>query len=106
MKTAAISTQLRATQIDRVWAAGYDGRGVGIAVLDSGPIQHPDLAHRVRDYHDSTGLADGSEPPAEHAVAVAVMAAGVPLRLLDTPLERWSLEQMLAERSRTKAPNP
>jgi serine protease AprX len=76
MKIAAISTQLKAIQIDRVWEAGYDGRGVGIAVLDSGRIEHPDLAHRVRDYHDSTSPTDFSEKPAEHAVAVGVMAAG------------------------------
>lgn len=58
------------------WAAGYDGTGVKIAVLDSGiDTTHPDLAGKViaeRNFSDSSGTGDVQG----HGTHVASTAAG------------------------------
>ncbi|MBV1936875.1 S8 family serine peptidase [Streptomyces sp. BV286] len=58
------------------WAAGYDGTGIKIAVLDSGiDTTHPDLAGKVvaeKNFSDSPGTGDGQG----HGTHVASTAAG------------------------------
>ncbi|PZF98585.1 S8 family serine peptidase [Micromonospora deserti] len=58
------------------WAAGRDGSGVRVAVLDTGiDADHPDLTGRVvgsQDFSDSGGVADGHG----HGTHVAATIAG------------------------------
>ncbi len=59
-----------------VWAAGYDGTGVKIAVLDTGlDTEHPDLAGKVvaaQNFTDDPAVADGNG----HGTHVASIVTG------------------------------
>lgn len=75
--TAAI----REVNAPLAWAAGLTGAGVGIAVLDSGVADHPDLAARVIASVDLTGLDQRVSPtplgdPGGHGTHVAGIIAG------------------------------
>ncbi|MFD7135315.1 S8 family serine peptidase [Streptomyces sp. NPDC059894] len=59
------------------WAAGYDGTGTTVAVLDTGYDQtHPDLAGRVADAKDFTGSPNGTKDMHGHGTHVATTIAG------------------------------
>ncbi|MFD0746580.1 S8 family serine peptidase [Phytohabitans flavus] len=74
----------RSVQLDRsvpqigapaAWQAGFTGRGVSVAVLDSGiDTGHPDLAGKVADQRNFTDEADGDE--VGHGTHVASTIAG------------------------------
>lgn len=81
MVQATAAPNIEQIRAPEAWAAGYDGNGVDIAVLDSGyDPTHPDLAGRVTKAKDFTGEPD---PPGEtavdrngHGTHVASIAAG------------------------------
>ncbi|GAA4962912.1 hypothetical protein HD597_002141 [Nonomuraea thailandensis] len=59
------------------WAAGYDGAGTTVAVLDTGvDATHPDLAGKVADQRDFTGENTTADPHG-HGTHVAGTASGV-----------------------------
>ncbi|MEV0825935.1 S8 family peptidase [Nonomuraea rubra] len=59
------------------WAAGYDGTGTTVAVLDTGvDAAHPDLAGKVADQRDFTGENITGDPHG-HGTHVAGTASGV-----------------------------
>ncbi|MFF3740781.1 S8 family peptidase [Streptomyces sp. NPDC002566] len=58
------------------WAAGYDGKGVKVAVLDTGiDTTHPDLAAAVTAAKDFSGTGS-TDDKAGHGTHVAAMVAG------------------------------
>ncbi|WBB62447.1 S8 family serine peptidase [Streptomyces sp. WMMC500] len=58
-------------------AAGYDGSGVTVAVLDTGvDTAHPDLAGVVTETRDFTGSPDGVKDNVGHGTHVASIVAG------------------------------
>ncbi|WP_340377398.1 S8 family peptidase [Streptomyces sp. SS7] len=58
------------------WAAGYDGKGVKVAVLDTGiDTTHPDLAAAVKASKDFTGTGS-TDDMAGHGTHVAATLAG------------------------------
>ncbi|MDH6550651.1 S8 family peptidase [Streptomyces sp. SAI-041] len=58
------------------WAAGYDGKGVEVAVLDTGiDTTHPDLAAAVTEAKDFSGTGS-TDDKAGHGTHVAATVAG------------------------------
>ncbi|MCM1282184.1 MAG: S8 family peptidase [Muribaculaceae bacterium] len=61
-------------QAEEVYRQGYSGRGVRIAVLDTGVYAHPDLAGRIAAFHDFVEDSDGKQftaDPNGHGTHVA-----------------------------------
>ena len=69
------------TGVPSVWSTGLSGKGVGIAVVDSGVAPHPDLAGRIVAAIDFTAASPtvSTTPlgdPGGHGTHVAGLAAG------------------------------
>lgn len=73
-----LASHLATVGVDKVWNKGYSGKGVTIAILDTGYTRHPALEGRVLAFKD---LVNGAENPYDdhgHGTKVAFTAAGDP----------------------------
>ena len=57
---AILDTAAPAVKASQVWDLGVTGKGVGIAIIDTGIYDHPDLAGRIRGFTD---FVNGKETP-------------------------------------------
>jgi len=62
------------------WQAGYTGKGVTVAVLDTGIADHPDLAGKVTEARDFTGSPSGIQDRVGHGTHVASTIVGTGTR--------------------------
>ena len=62
--------------LDAMWSRGFTGKGIGIAVIDTGVAAHRDLRDRIIAYKDITGGADKPKDDIGHGTHVASIAAG------------------------------
>lgn len=69
----------------QVWAEGFTGKGIGIAIIDSGVVHHPDVGDRIVAFKDFVNATQ--QPPEEadpslayddngHGTSCATVAAG------------------------------
>jgi len=62
--------------VEKVWERGFTGKGVGVAIIDSGIYPHPDLKGRIKGWVD---IAEGRAEPYDsfgHGTHVAGDVAG------------------------------
>ena len=80
VRALSLSTYVHPDRVlgaDKMWALGYDGTGVTVAVLDSGADgSHPDLAGRIAYFHDYIHDRDTPYDDNGHGTAVAWLVAG------------------------------
>ena len=78
------SVQVDTLGMADVWEAGFTGKGVGIAVIDTGVALHPDIKDRVvafKDFVNHQDAGESADPSAAyddggHGTAVSTVSAG------------------------------
>ena len=80
-----VTVQVDTLHCPQVWAEGYTGKGVGIAVIDSGAVPHPDFSDRLVAFKDfvnaSARPTDDADPSLAyddngHGTACCTVTAG------------------------------
>ena len=61
---------------DQIHRLGYTGRGIGIAILDTGIALHPDYAERIRVFHDFCNHKNNPYDDNGHGSHIAGIIAG------------------------------
>jgi len=69
-------TAIPAYGVDKLWDRGYTGKGVGIAVIDTGVYPHQDFAGRIVAFHDTINHRAEPYDDQGHGTHVAGDAAG------------------------------
>ena len=78
------SVQVDTLGMSEVWDAGFTGKGIGIAVIDTGVAPHPDVKDRLVAFKDFVNHSDAGESAdpsfayddGGHGTAVSTCAAG------------------------------